>query len=79
MNRSKKKPTPLLRCPRCKRLPQNHADPAFGYIYGCCRMALLTKFSMFQDIAADRWNVRVLKYREKMNGMRSKSNKTNEL
>jgi len=36
-------------------------------------MALLTKFSMFQDVAADRWNIRVLKYREKMNGMRRTS------
>jgi len=42
-------------------------------------MALLTKFSMFQDVAADRWNIRVLKYREKMNGMcRTSKEESNE-
>jgi hypothetical protein len=73
-----KNPTTLLRCPRCKKLPQNHTDPTIGYIYGCCRVALLTKFSMFQDVAAARWNKRVLKYREQMDGMCHPSKESNE-
>ena len=66
MNRPKRKSTTLSRCPRCNKLPKNHADPTIGYSYGCCRMALLTKFSMFPEIAAARWNKRVQKYRETM-------------
>ena len=79
MNRAKKKSTTLLRCPRCNKLPTNHVDPNIGYAYGCCRFALLTKFSMFRDIAAERWNRLVLKYREKMGSERRQSKKSNEL
>jgi hypothetical protein len=68
------KSTTLLRCPRCNKQPQNFADPAVGYTYGCCRFALLAKFSMFQEVAADRWNTLVLKYRENMDGTCRKSN-----
>jgi hypothetical protein len=64
--------TSLLRCPRCNKEPKNHADPTIGYSYGCCRFALLTEFSIFQEVAADRWNTLVLKYREKMDGSRRK-------
>ena len=78
MNMPKKK-TSLLRCPRCNKLPHNHTDPNIGYIYGCCRFALQTKFSMFQEIATERWNRLVLKYREKMDSERQKSKKSNEL
>jgi hypothetical protein len=78
MNESKKKTTSLLRCPRCNKQPKNHVDPTIGYAYGCCRFALLAKFSMFQKIAAERWNRLVLKYREKMDSER-KSKKSNEL
>jgi len=78
MNSPKKKPASLLRCPRCTKLPQNHADPTIGYTYGCCRFALLTKFSMFQDVATNRWNKLVLKYQEKMDDMRPKSKQSNE-
>jgi hypothetical protein len=79
MNRPQKKPTSLLRCPRCNKKPTNHTDPTVGTIYGCCRFALLTKFSMFHDVAAVRWNKLVLKYREKMDAMRPKSKRENEL
>jgi hypothetical protein len=68
----------LLRCPQCNKQPQNFADPSIGYIYGCCRMSLLTKFSMFQEIATDRWNRFVLKYRKRMDGSRRKSTKSTE-
>ncbi|MCL2710698.1 MAG: hypothetical protein FWE95_07440 [Planctomycetaceae bacterium] len=78
MNRPKKNPTSLLRCPRCNKLPTNHTDPTIGYLYGCCRFALLTKFSMFQDVAAKRWNKLVLKYRERMEAMHPKSKQSNE-
>jgi len=78
MNNPKKNHTSILRCPRCNKLPQNHTDPTIGYIYGCCRFALLTKFSMFQDVAVRRWNKLVLKYREKMDAMRSKAKQSNE-
>jgi hypothetical protein len=80
MNQPKKEETTaLLRCPRCNKKPQNHADPAIGYAYGCCRMALLAKFSMFQEIAAERWNKLVLKYREKMESAKTKSRQETEL
>ena len=78
MNRPQKKTDSLLRCPRCNKKPTNHTDPTIGTIYGCCRFALLTKFSMFQDVAAERWNKLVLKYREKMDAMRPKSKQSNE-
>jgi hypothetical protein len=74
MNISEKESTSLLRCPRCNKQPQNHADPTIGYVYGCCRMTLLTKFSMFPEVAADRWNRLVFTYREKMDGLRRKPN-----
>ena len=73
------KTTALLRCPQCNKIPRNHTDPTIGYAYGCCRMALLTKFSMFQEIAAHRWNQLVLKYREKMDSIRrTPKDKSNE-
>ena len=78
MNSPKKKPVSLSRCPRCNKLPQNHADPTIGYSYGCCRMALLTKFSMFSEIAAARWNQRVQKYRETMDDTCRKTKQSNE-
>ena len=78
MNKPQKKSTSLFRCPRCNKLPTNHTDPTIGYAYGCCRFALLTKFSMFQDVAADRWNKLVLKYREKMDSARPKSKQSRE-
>jgi len=78
MDSPKKNTTTLLRCPRCNKQPTNHTDPTIGYAYGCCRFALLAKFSMFQDVAAKRWNKLVLKYREKMDGARPKSKQSNE-
>ena len=78
MNKPKKKPTVLSRCPRCNKLPNNHTDPTIGYSYGCCRMALLTKFSMFPEVAAARWNKRVQKYREQMDENCRKTNPSNE-
>ena len=78
MNKPENKTTALSRCPRCNKLPKNHTDPTIGYSYGCCRMALLTKFSMFPEIAAARWNKRVQKYRETMDDTCCKTKQSNE-
>jgi hypothetical protein len=59
--------TKPLRCPLCRKLPRNLADPNIGYAYSClCRCAMLGRFSFYQQIAIDDWNHLVLKQQEKM-------------
>ena len=55
------------RCPRCRKLPKNWADPNIGYIYSClCRCAMMGRFSFCENTAIDDWNRLVLIQLKKM-------------
>ena len=56
-----------LRCPRCRKLPKNLADPNIGFAFSClCRCAMLGRFSFYEEIATDDWNRLVLIQQKKM-------------
>ena len=55
------------RCPRCRKLPTNWADPNIGYMYSClCRCAMMGRFSMGEEVAIDDWNRLVSIQQKKM-------------
>jgi hypothetical protein len=54
------------RCPRCRKLPDNIADPDIGFAYSClCCCAMLGRFSFDEETAIDNWNYRVLRQQRK--------------
>jgi len=68
------------RCPRCRKLPKNWADPNIGYMYSClCRCAMLGQFSFYEEIAVSDWNRLVSIQQKKMENIIPRKRKNNNL